>query len=136
MTTPRWYPSPIRTTGGKIFSFGGSQDGGSGIQQQNFDIYDPVTNTVKLVNSPVLVFAGIAGYPSATIIPNTGDIFLFVKQYWAILDQNTGNEKVSFQWDKPCVGVRGGAYPGGFVLLLLSCFIKIYSYMLDSFYFP
>jgi hypothetical protein len=119
LVLPRWYPSVIRTEFGKIFSFGGSQDGIEPFRmQKNGEIYSNEKNINILFKSTLLEDVESSFYPYVFIIPGSGDIFVFSVNKWGVYDKETGEEKKREKNDIVS-GFRGGDFPTAGCLLPL-----------------
>ena len=118
----RWYPTIIRTTSGGYWIIGGLEDGTNYVPENSMEFYDPAdTITTKFQANRMLVDNLAASYPFATMIPQTGHIFLFADSNYQVLDANSGAELDREVWTpgetNAVHGIRTADFPGGPCLL-------------------
>jgi hypothetical protein len=121
MQVTRWYPSIIRTVSGQLWIIAGLVDGCCTFAaQMNMELFDPknVSAGTKLLAVDLLQETGTTGYVFATLIPQSGNFFMFSLNRYGIYDSVTGAELK--REPVPTTGLRSGDYPGCGVLLPLS----------------
>lgn len=113
----RWYPTVVRTPTGTFWIIGGLADGAGGGVQMSIERWIPGTTYTTLLSISVLTQTGTVGYPFATLIPQTNNIFLFAYNRFSVFDATTGAEVETPDPNNFVHGVRSGDYPGGYCLL-------------------
>jgi hypothetical protein len=118
----RWYPTVVRTTTGGYWMIGGLIDGTNYIPENSMEFFHPVnTITTNFMPNRVLVETLAASYPFATLIPQTGQVFMFAQKQFQIFDATSGAELDREAWTpngaNEIHGERTGDFPGGWCLL-------------------
>eukprot|EP00604_Paraphysomonas_vestita_P000208 CAMPEP_0174825344 /NCGR_PEP_ID=MMETSP1107-20130205/42670_1 /TAXON_ID=36770 /ORGANISM="Paraphysomonas vestita, Strain GFlagA" /LENGTH=372 /DNA_ID=CAMNT_0016056873 /DNA_START=2651 /DNA_END=3767 /DNA_ORIENTATION=+ len=109
----------FRTITGKFWIIGGMADATGTVIQMSMEYWDPTLplSYTTLYPLTVLQQSRMVGYPNAFMIPQSGNIFLFSSQEYAVIDYLTGAEiERESQWVH---GSRTGDYPGGGCILPL-----------------
>ena len=113
----RWYPTIVRTTTGIFWIIGGLADGAGGGVQMTIERWIPGTSYTTILPLTCLTETGTVGYPFATPIPQTNDIFVFAYNRFSVFDATTGEEVETPNPNNYVHGVRSGDFPGGYCVL-------------------
>ena len=115
MNMARWYPTIVRLVDGRVLMIGGAVDGTVYAQQYIMEVWLPGRAINDQIPLNVLAETGTALYPQCTLIPHTGNVFMFTYSKWAIIDKVSLKEIEREQ--EITMGIRGGEFTAGAVLL-------------------